>query len=126
MICRPKMIVSSPVLHSFEVIFFSEGSSEEAGDLKSACSTISGPAAGAACVFPFTLQNQTYNLNRKAYDIENITFNACAFEHDEIGIPSKPYCLTRTDANKDIEATEGGDWGFCDPSCPVQGSIMLC
>ena len=51
------------------------------------------------CVFPFN-----YN---------GVTYTGCTIFGD-----SKPWCVTKTDRNGDME---GSFWGLCDATCPMEG-----
>ena len=51
------------------------------------------------CVFPFN-----YN---------GVTYTGCTIFGD-----SKPWCVTKTDRNGDME---GSFWGLCDATCPMDG-----
>ena len=51
------------------------------------------------CVFPFN-----YN---------GVTYTGCTIFGD-----SKPWCVTKTDRNGDME---GSFWGLCDATCPIEG-----
>merc|ERR1711910_194268 len=66
-----------------------------AADLRRTCNTVSGPAAGKPCVFPFTWQGKT--------------FNSCTEEGDDQG---KLWCSTMVD-QAGIHIAGQGQYGFC-------------
>merc|ERR1712210_252690 len=70
-----------------------------AADLRRTCNTVSGPAAGKPCVFPFTWQGKT--------------FNSCTKEGDDQG---KLWCSTMVD-QAGIHIAGQGQYGFCAPTC---------
>merc|ERR1712212_1159427 len=67
------------------------------------CTTIDGPAAGSACAFPFNYMG--------------VSHSGCT----TIDGDPTPWCSTQTDANDD-HVSGVGAWGYCDASCPVQGT----
>merc|ERR1711971_88260 len=70
-----------------------------AADLRRTCNTVSGPAAGKPCVFPFTWQEKT--------------FNSCTMEGDDQG---KLWCSTMVDQAGNHIAGQG-QYGFCSQDC---------
>ena len=66
------------------------------------CETIGGPDAGKPCVFPFK--------------IDNITFNGCTTEGSDDD-DDMPRCSTAVD---DKGNHERGHWGYCGDGCPLQ------
>ena len=64
---------------------------------ESVCSATDGPAAGSACVFPFNYMGV-------------IHYGCTTIDGD-----TRPWCITQTDG-------VGAWWGYCDTTCPVQGS----
>merc|ERR1719209_2120671 len=69
----------------------------------SSCLTNDGPAAGSACAFPFNYMGVSH-------------FGCTTIDGDPT-----PWCSTQTDANDD-HVSGIGAWGYCDASCPLQGS----
>merc|ERR1712004_668768 len=67
------------------------------------CVTNDGPAAGSACAFPFNYMG--------------VSHTGCIMID---GDPT-PWCSTQTDENND-HISGVGAWGYCDASCPLQGS----
>ena len=64
---------------------------------------ISGPAEGSACVFPFNFMGVSH-------------FGCTTIDGD-----TTPWCSTQTDA-EDNHVSGVNAWGYCDASCPVQGT----
>jgi len=62
------------------------------------CITVSGPASGSACVFPFNFGGVSHS---KCTTIDGDT---------------KPWCSTKTDANGD-HVSGVGAWGYCEDNC---------
>ena len=72
------------------------------------CNTTSGPAQGTQCVFPFIFRGIKH-------------FGCSTFNEPEVN--PRPWCSTQTDA-EDNHISEIGAWGYCDSSCPLQGTII--
>merc|ERR1712223_508712 len=70
-----------------------------AADLRRTCTTVSGPASGKPCVFPFTWQGKT--------------FTSCTKEGDGQG---KLWCSTMVDQAGNHVAGQG-QYGFCSQEC---------
>ena len=70
--------------------------------LPAGCETIGGPDAGKPCVFPFK--------------IDNVTYNGCTTEGPD-NDDDTPRCSTAVD---DKGNHEGGHWGYCGDGCPLQ------
>merc|ERR1712223_1383110 len=70
-----------------------------AADLRRTCTTVSGPASGKPCVFPFTWQGKT--------------FTSCTKEGDDQG---KLWCSTMVDQAGNHVAGQG-QYGFCSQEC---------
>merc|ERR1712223_1957348 len=70
-----------------------------AADLRRTCTTVSGPASGKPCVFPFTWQGKT--------------FTSCPKEGDDQG---KLWCSTMVDQAGNHVAGQG-QYGFCSQTC---------
>merc|ERR1711988_1820909 len=70
-----------------------------AADLRRTCNTVSGPASGKPCVFPFTWQGKT--------------FTSCTKEGDDQG---KLWCSTMVDQAGNHVAGQG-QYGFCSREC---------
>merc|ERR1719350_671332 len=66
------------------------------------CLTVSGPAAGRPCVFPFTYSGKTYS-----------TCTQWIFSGDNQG---KLWCSTKTDG-LGLHINGEGHYGFCTPGC---------
>merc|ERR1719234_2231211 len=70
---------------------------------RSSCITVSGPASGSSCIFPF--------------NFKGVSHTKCT----TIDGDSKPWCSTKTDA-KDDHISGVGAWGYCDANCSDSGS----
>ena len=82
----------------------------ECPDTCDTCSAVSGPGAGAACVFPFTWNS--------------VTHDTCApWEWGGEG-EGQLWCSTLTDTGGDHVAG-GGNYGFCSDTCPVEISVFV-
>merc|ERR1712080_62796 len=73
----------------------------------SSCVTDSGPAVGAACVFPFTWAGETYTSCTPW--IYGGTFQG------------RNWCSTKTDSEGN-HVNGGGNFGYCPDSCVSVGS----
>ena len=68
------------------------------------CSTVSGPDAGARCIFPFKFRG--------------ISYNDCRTQHD-----GRKWCATEVDHNG-WALLRKGKWGYCpDEGCSGHGGI---
>jgi len=76
--------------------------------LRSQCVTVSGPAAGQSCVFPFKFQG--------------VTYNGCADWEYGGENTGKTWCSTSTDLSGE-HRDGGGHWALCPLSCPQHNSL---
>jgi len=76
------------------------------------CTTISGPATGLDCVFPFIYLG--------------LKFSGCTTINDGLDDP-KPWCATATDGENILTDDLGASttWGYCSTSCPIQNLDAL-